>query len=76
MSKDEDDSDSAASSPLKGRDSGDDEDYQKTSRNISKELVELGIYALSVKPQKDWLKQGLSQFNYCQSISFIIFQPN
>ena len=51
------DSDASSSSET-SKDSDSDSQKTKTKTKISDELAALGIYALSIKRKKDWLKQG------------------
>ncbi|KAL5480323.1 hypothetical protein ACEPAI_1593 [Sanghuangporus weigelae] len=62
------DSDTSSSSDS-SKDSASDSQKTKTKTRISDELAALGIYALSIKPKKDWLKQELEHLHILINIS-------
>ncbi|OCB89632.1 PLC-like phosphodiesterase [Sanghuangporus baumii] len=62
------DSDTSSSSDS-SKDSDSDSQKTKTKTKISDELAALGIYALSIKPKKDWLKQELEHLHILINIS-------
>ena len=66
------DSDASSSSET-SKDSDSDSQKTKTKTKISDELAALGIYALSIKPKKDWLKQGNLSYSLVYTLPIPVF---